>query len=280
MRAFLFHYYLLLPALVTGLISPSIVVLIPAYNEANRIGSTLESYQDTLTASPWECEIVVVDDGSSDLTFETVQQFSINGKIPIQCISLDYNQGKGAAISKGIEFISDTKTNDSITILTQDADGSGDLKYLDSMLENMERLTNSLSNPALVTGNRNYKLWSARGITRWGFQTCVSIIMGGLGVQDTQCGYKLMTLPAAKLLYTDLNLKGWAHDVEVLFRAKLLQVPLAQINIDWQDKDGSKVVESGVVKVSTEMLLDIIRLRWKYSITKAWKPPPFGITEI
>lgn len=274
----------LFPILCNSLVTPRLVVLIPAYNEADRIGSTLESYRNFLTLQEtWDCEILVVDDGSSDSTSQVVKQSAKQDfpEVPVQCVSLSNNQGKGEALSRGIQHIAEINSeNDPILILTQDADGSGDLKYLNQMYPELQRLVGSgtasdeqWNVKALVTGNRNYNFFSPRGITRWGFQTCVSIIMGGLGVQDSQCGYKLMTLPTATLLYKDLHLKGWAHDVEVLYRAKILGVPLTQISIDWFDKDGSKVVEAGVLNVSAQMLRDILRLRWEYSVSGAWKVP-------
>ncbi|KAL3917825.1 MAG: hypothetical protein SGARI_007621 [Bacillariaceae sp.] len=139
--------------------------------------------------------------------------------------------------------------------------------------DNPAKDTDFWSTPAMVVGNRNYDFFSPRGVTRWGFQTTVKLLMNDLRVQDSQCGYKLMTLPAAQLLYKDLHLQGWSHDVEVLYKAKLYDIPIAEIPMDWEDKDGSKVVESGVAKVSVEMLLDVMRLRWNYSVTKAWRLP-------
>ena len=271
--------------------TPQLVVLIPAYNEEMRIESTLEAYRGYLLQSGYNnSRILVVDDGSSDRTLQVVESIgnctNLN-ECPVQCLSLPHNQGKGAALAAGIQFVAEHFGDDSnpTLILTQDADGSGDLVYLDGMMDRMKELlvTESeeqkamampsridWSQRAIVTGNRNYNVWSPRGITRWGFQTAVKLIMNDLRVQDSQCGYKLMTLNAARDLYEELEVKGWAHDVEVLYRAKLVNIPIQEIPIDWEDKEGSKVVQSGVARVSTEMLLDVIKLRWQYSNFRAW----------
>lgn len=290
---------------------PRIVIVIPAYNEEDRILSTLETYRDFLRESNWTSEILVVDDGSTDKTVDVVHSFlacttSSSQEdheddarvIPIQCLSMPTNQGKGAALAAGIKHIAEKcaeRNSNSTLILTQDADGSGDLAYLECMIDRMKALltvpveaeesdeeeveqevssepatTIDWTKPAIVTGNRNYNPFSPRGITRWGFQTAVRLIMNDLRVQDSQCGYKLMTLAAARDLYDDLEVSGWAHDVEVLYRAKLVDMPIEEVLIDWNDKEGSKVVESGVARVSIQMLLDVIKLRWEYSNFRAW----------
>jgi len=100
------------------------------------------------------------------------------------------------------------------------------------------------------------------------------LLAGDVGVGDTQCGFKLMTIAAAKPLYADLNLQGWTHDVEVLYRAKQNKIPAAEQAIEWQDKDGSKLVESpgGTVGVSVVMLLEVLQMRLAYE-TGQWKLP-------
>ncbi|OEU15788.1 hypothetical protein FRACYDRAFT_187550 [Fragilariopsis cylindrus CCMP1102] len=290
------------PTIKEGLL-PRLVIIIPAYNEENRIRSTLECYQDFLLKKSIssnnnddpgdndndissailfrEVEIVIVDDGSIDSTCEIIQNFP--AKIPIRTISMEENKGKGAAIARGVQYIVDNNTDNNKStgtlILTQDADGSGDLIYLNDMLVKLRKLLQvdgssfiDWSIPGIVIGNRNYKIFSSRGITRIGFQTCVRILtMNKLRIQDSQCGYKLMTLNASKKIYKNLHLQGWSHDVEVLYRAKILNIPIDEMSIDWKDKDGSKVVESGIIKVSFQMLWDVIRLRWNYSIVKRWK---------
>ena len=307
---------------------PRLVVLIPAYNEESRIRSTLESYTTFLQKfhSDLDPQIWVVDDGSKDSTIDVVTAFSKTGDqnlddiddkdnqsssceendriINVRCIPMEKNGGKGAALAKGVSVLVDeeeqklhrldatnaTTVYRNTIILTQDADGSGDLIYLQEMLEKLtmilERETQAdkkgsdhdnnetaafWSRPAVAIGNRNYDPFTPRGVTRWGFQTTVKLIMSDLRVSDSQCGYKLMTLPAAKLMYNNLHLQGWSHDVEVLYKAKLNNIPIdGSTRMDWFDKDGSKLVESGVLRVSLKMLLDVLRLRINHSLTGKW----------
>eukprot|EP00536_Pseudo-nitzschia_multiseries_P002933 jgi/Psemu1/184595/e_gw1.41.9.1 len=266
-----------------------LVILIPAYNEEDRIESTLKSYQDFLLQSlstDIKSEIVVVDDGSLDATLDVIHNFP--SEIPIRMVAMEENRGKGAALARGVKHLSDNSSTDSSSdydddkntwILTQDADGSGDLIYLEGMMKKLGKLLQPTTTTTsdinarrgLVIGNRKYDIFSSRGVTRWGFQTCVRILTSNrLRVKDSQCGYKLMTLATANVLYENLHLQGWSHDVEVLFRAMLLNIPIDEMSIEWQDMDGSKVTANGVVKVSLQMLWDVIRLRWNYSIVKSW----------
>mmetsp|Transcript_6161 Transcript_6161/g.17551 ORF Transcript_6161/g.17551 Transcript_6161/m.17551 type:complete len:336 (+) Transcript_6161:157-1164(+) len=272
----------------TTIYNPRLVILIPAYNEEGRIELTLKSYQDFLLRSlsnDIKSEIVIVDDGSSDATLDVINNFP--SEIPIYTVVMKENKGKGAAIARGVQHISqkmyesfaDDDDDKDTWILTQDADGSGDLIYLENMMNKLGTLiqpatpstSDMTSRQGLVIGNRKYDIFSSRGITRWGFQTCVRILTSNrLRVNDSQCGYKLMTLDTAKVLYENLHLEGWSHDVEVLFRAMLLNIPIDETNIEWEDMEGSKVTEAGIVKVSLQMLWDVIRLRWNYSVVRNW----------
>lgn len=272
---------------------PSLTVLIPAYNEEFRITETLNQYSHYFSHSlRWKdrTSIVVVDDGSSDNTARVVNTHLNTTSIPIVCLALPTNQGKGAALAHGIQSI--LQKNEPTTpgiILTADADGSARISDVEVLFRAMAdelassaATANSLNRPTddnrwnqllLINGFRTYDSPSAlRLFFRWGFRSVVRVVCGDLQVHDTQCGFKLMTCPAAQVLYSNMHLPGWSHDVEVLYRAKLWGIRVREASILWEDKDGSKLVSSpgGVVVVCGKMFGEVVRLRLNYE-TGNWK---------
>ena len=240
----------------------NLTILIPAYNEIDRIGETLGTYinymkhqpvyqhsDDTIlfeqqTTITGQCSILVVDDGSTDGTCQYItekrwldvpndnnpndvqQEVCTNcWKVDdhVACISLPTNQGKGAAIARGMmelpQCCAETNEDDAFDIarsivLVADADGSGDISCLDDMIHSLECLLESSSSSsssatitddlAIIVGKRKYpqsKKSRLRSILSWGFRTCVSTLFIGtntnntnnksnrLGVTDTQCGF-------------------------------------------------------------------------------------------
>ena len=296
-----------------------LTIIIPAYNERERIGGTLSRYIQHLSQlqvyqhvmfeqddpsssvrSTGSASVLVIDDGSTDGTADFVREKSYLTKLPsrqsdcwdvdtnVECITLAQNEGKGAAVERGIQEVglTDVIAHESGTIvrrivLVADADGSGNMSCLLNMIQQLESLLQMspeqpvITNDALVVGYRECKEKSLlRSILSWGFRTAVSSIFLGsnLGVRDTQCGFKLMTLHTGVKLYSNLNLRRWTHDVEVVHRAQLMGVPVGECKVPWIDVDGSKLVTSklSAVKVSSVMLKEIAEMRIKYA-TGEWR---------
>lgn len=293
-----------------------LTILIPAFNEKDRIGDTLLKYINYLSnhsvyqssSSVQEVEnvarkssgvasILVVDDGSNDGTADYLMGKSYLKDLPdennqndccwqvekdVQFITLSQNEGKGAAIEKGMQYIPYSDLTHGLGVITRDivlvadADGSGDISCLDSMIRQLESLfeiSNGSTSDAIVVGYRESKEKSfLRSLLSWGFRTAVStIFFGSLGVHDTQCGFKLMTLSTGKALYKSLNLRRWTHDVEVIHRAQLMGIPVGECKVPWVDAEGSKLVTSkrAAVTVSIKMLTEISFMRIKYA-TGEW----------
>lgn len=195
-----------------------LTILLPAYNEIDRIGSTLCKYISDLSVnqvhrpngtrvSTGSASILVIDDGSTDSTADFVRgrtyhkslQKKQNGcwdvSIDVKCTSLKQNGGKGAAVAKGMQEIiesggfSNSLAGDKTRqiVLVADADGSGDMLCLNNMIHELEKLvqTGEPNKPnatsyALVAGYRECKKKSAlRAILSWGFRTAVSSIFLG-----------------------------------------------------------------------------------------------------
>jgi dolichyl-phosphate beta-glucosyltransferase len=94
----------------------------------------------------------------------------------------------------------------------------------------------------------------------YGFHFFVSIA-GVRGIQDTQCGFKLLTKKTAAKIFNNLHIERWAFDVEMVYLAQTLHIPLAEVPVNWQEIDGSKL---SPFAASIQMARDILRIRANY----------------
>ncbi len=230
---------------------PDLSVVIPAYNESDRLHSTMTQLLGHLAPQERSFEVVVVDDGSVDATASIVRDFSLLDS-RIRLLRHERNRGKGCAVRTGVLAAAGER------VLVADADGAtpiSQLARLDAALDAGYDV--AIGSRALAGAADHVKtVWYRKAIGRV-FSFLVKMLVVG-GFADTQCGFKLFRRSAAGVLFKAQRLDGYAFDVEVLYLARRLGLKVDEILLDWTNQPGSKV---NLVIDPARMFVDLLRIR-------------------
>ncbi len=212
----------------------TISVIIPAYNEVNRIGPTLHRVREYLAAAGWRHEIVVVDDGSTDGTAECVRQFAA-GVRGVRLIAGRANRGKGYCVRQGMLVA----TSD--LLLLCDADLSAPIEELDKLLPFIT------AGYDLVIGSRDLPASrldppqpALRRRLAHVFRMLRRLILLP-AIRDTQCGFKLLRHDAARQIFARHRTNGWLFDCEMLGIAARLGYRIQEVGITWRDNPDTRL---------------------------------------
>ncbi|KAF3433714.1 hypothetical protein FNV43_RR24817 [Rhamnella rubrinervis] len=254
-----------------------ISLIIPAFNEEHRLPGALEETMNYLQQraakdKSFTYEVVIVDDGSADGTkrvaFEFVRKYTVDN---VRVILLGRNHGKGEAIRKGMLH------SRGELLLMLDADGATkvtDLEKLENQIQTVARKEfkagDSASSdsgsrvsdiPITAFGSRAHLEEKALATRKWyrnflmkGFHLVV-LLAAGPGIRDTQCGFKMFTRAAARRLFTNIRLKRWCFDVELVFLCKWFGIPMLEISVNWSEIPGSKVNPLSIPSMLWELVL-------------------------
>ena len=234
----------------------SLSVVIPSYNEENRLPVTLERVAGYLQRRPGrKSEILVVNDGSSDRTAEISQE--IAGKIQSDVLSMRVldnpgNRGKGYSVRYGA---AESRYD---WVLFTDADLSAPIEECDKLLA------------AVIDGSHEIAIGS-RALDRsligvhqplfremmGRFFNLVVRVATGLPFADTQCGFKLFSARAAHDIFPKQQLEHFGFDVEILYLARKYGFKVAEVPVRWNDVEGTKVAAFS----GADAFLDILRVR-------------------
>lgn len=158
-------------------------------------------------------------------------------------------------------------------LLFADADGATKFSDLDKLDTEMQALTSNWQDPAIVIGSRAHLEEEAiasrsifRTILMHGFHFLVWLF-AVRGIKDTQCGFKLFTRSAAQQLFQLMHVERWSFDVEVLFLAQALRLPIREVGVHWTEIDGSKITP---VWTWIQMGMDLFLIWFRYAIG-AWR---------
>jgi dolichyl-phosphate beta-glucosyltransferase len=215
---------------------PALSVIIPAFNEASRLPSTIQRIIGYLDTRGTAYEVLVVDDGSVDETAQLVE--SLTRRYPrLRLLMSPSNMGKGAAVRRGMQAARGA------THLFTDADGATPIEEL-GRLEDALRAGADIAigsralasrHPAYIVRARLYR--SALGTV---FNAVVRRL-GLAGFSDTQCGFKLFRRSIARDLFSVSCVNGYAFDLELLYIAQQRNYRVAEVPVNWADQPGSKV---------------------------------------
>ena len=197
----------------------NISIVIPAYNEARRIGPFLSQLSQSLVSFFRDYEFVFVDDGSADSTLQLLTKYKDNYD-NIQIVSYGINRGKGYAIREGIRVAKGD------LIISLDADNS-------FCLDDIPAVINGLQTSDIVVGNKYLK--SRKHDSRFFIGKCFNRLVNivfHLHIYDCLSGLKGYRRETANILFEKLHYERWLYDVEVLVKArsrnyKILEIPIA-----------------------------------------------------
>jgi dolichyl-phosphate beta-glucosyltransferase len=228
---------------------PYLSIVIPAYNEEERIIPTIGAIASHVSELGFPWELIIADDGSKD---QTVALLNDLGFVNMRVLVAPKNGGKGSAVRRGM-LASQGKY-----ALFSDADNSTPIEEVTNLLRKLDGEGYDVAvGSRAATGAEEAQRSLLRRILSGGLRWIVRYIMR-IGVKDTQCGFKMYTQQAAKRLHQAQTLMGFSFDLEVLYLASKLGYKIAEVPVAWRDAPGSKV---DTRKEAQRFLRDLLKIK-------------------
>jgi dolichyl-phosphate beta-glucosyltransferase len=229
---------------------PFLSVVVPAYNEERRLPATLERLSVHLARQPFDWEIWVVENGSTDRTADIVRDSA--RRFPGIHLAQSPARGKGLAVRIGMlrsagrfRFLCDAD-------LSMPVEEIG--RFLPPQIEEIDVAIGSRE----AAGARRFGEPAYRHLTGRVFSLAVKLLILR-GFEDTQCGYTCFRDSVAEDLFSRQRFDGWAFDVEVLYLARKRGYRIREVPIPWYYQTESRI---RLVRDSFRMFSDLLRIRW------------------
>jgi dolichyl-phosphate beta-glucosyltransferase len=230
---------------------PYLTVVVPAYNEAARIGATLQRILAYFDAQAWDGDVIVVLDGGRDRTGEAVRRVSASDP-RVVVVDNQENRGKGFSVRRGM------LAGRGQYLLFCDADLSTPIDEAAGLIAAIDAGADvAIASRALADSNlRVHQPWWRESMGRvfnWFVQR-----LALPGIQDSQCGFKCFRREVAHRVFALQRVDRFAFDVEVLSIARSLGYRIAEVPVTWIDQPASSV---NPLTAPASMLFDLLRIR-------------------
>ncbi len=232
---------------------PWLSIVIPAYNEADRIASGLGQARDYARQTGRSVEVIVIDDGSADRTGAFVAGLDL-APLAVRVLRNETNHGKGYAVRQGMLAATGQ------LVLMSDADFSTPIGEVAKLLEALERgydvvigsrdMPDSVLDPPQPL-RRRLPAKVFRAVRRL-------LILRDL--RDTQCGFKLFRRQAARDVFTRQRVDNFAFDIEALAIARKLGYRIKEVGVLWRNDPDSRVRPT---LDAAKMLLSLLGIKWR-----------------
>jgi dolichyl-phosphate beta-glucosyltransferase len=232
---------------------PELSVVIPCYNEEQRLPRTIEQIERYLGSSGVNYELILVDDGSVDGT-RSIMDAAAKRNRAVRLEALPRNRGKGRALAEGVAAARGAE------ILVTDADLSTPIEELDKLRAELRGGAGvAIASRALRGSRVEVSQPIYRVLMGKAFNLLVQAVLLP-GIWDTQCGFKLFRADVAHDAFAKLTTDGFGYDPEVLYLAKKSGVRIAEVPVIWRNSAPTKV---SPIKSSLDMFGHVLRIRFR-----------------
>ena len=231
---------------------PQYSIIVPAYNERQRVGLTLQRIVEYVRQEGWNAEIVAVDDGSRDETPEIINRLATQYP-ELRLIQNPGNQGKGYAVRNGM-----MNARGQVLVFT-DADLSSPISEAHKLFAAIENgadvaIGSRWLDPSLHFQRQPLK----RRVFSRTFNLFLRVLLG-LNFHDTQCGFKAFTRHAADAVFPLQQINRWGFDAEILYIARRKKLKIIEVPVAWGHDDRSTIhpLRDGI-----RMGIEALKVRW------------------
>ena len=227
-------------------------IVLPAYNEAERIAASLDKVLQYARQRGGSTQIIVVNDGSRDGTADIVRQYA-QRQPRLRLIENPGNRGKGFSVRNGILHASGD------VLLFSDADLSSPIQEADKLFAAIQAGADVAIGSRWVRKELQVRRQPIqRRILGRLFNLALRMVLG-LNFKDTQCGFKAFRRSAAEQVFPRQKIERWGFDPELLFLAKRAHLRIEEVPVEWAHRSGTHI---SPLRDGLRMFFELFKIRW------------------